>query len=134
MDSLKRIPFEEVLAASHILWTDKLFADRIAFEAVEIINKTYKRKFGFFTGRKSKWVVGGLFYLLGHRYNSVKNQAELADKLGTTDNTIRDSYRLWLKTFPDLFLDVVGKFANDDKLRYFVLIDLKKDVELKARA
>jgi hypothetical protein len=133
LDSLKRISFEEVLATSHILWTDKLMADRIAFDAVDIINKTYKMKFAFFNGRRARWIVGGLFYLLGYRYNSIKNQAELADKLGTSDNTIRDSYRGWLKTFPDLFSDVIEKFVNDDQLRYFVLIDLKKEMELKVR-
>ncbi len=84
-------------------------------------------KFSFFSGRRSTWIVGGLLYLLSYRYDSVKKQNELADVLGTTDGTIRDSYRLWLKTFPDLFMDVIGKFANDEKLRYFVRIDLIKE-------
>lgn len=132
LDSLKRAPLEEALATSYILWTDKLMADRIAFDAADIINKTYKMKFAFFNGRRSRWIVGGLFYLLGYRYNSIKNQNELADKLGTTDITIRDSYRTWLKTFPDLFSDVIDKFIDDDQLRHFVLIDLKKDIELKS--
>ncbi len=127
MDTLKRIPFEEVLAASHILWTSKSLADQIALDSLEIINKSYRRKFSFFSGRRSTWIVGGLLYLLSYRYDSVKKQKELADVLGTTDGTIRDSYRLWLKTFPDLFMDVIGKFANDEKLRYFVRIDLIKE-------
>jgi transcription initiation factor TFIIIB Brf1 subunit/transcription initiation factor TFIIB len=132
MDSFKRVQLKEVLALSHFLWADKLVADKIAFEAAEIINQAYTRKSAFFNGRRSTWIAGGLLYLLSYRFNSIKNQKELADKLGTTDNTIRDAYRQWLKTFPDLFLDVIGKFANDDKLCYFILIDLKKDIALKA--
>ncbi|MCL5876456.1 MAG: hypothetical protein M1540_01430 [Candidatus Bathyarchaeota archaeon] len=131
MSVLSRIPKEEIIVASHVLWDNKSIADQVAKESIQIINQTYKRKFSFFNGRKSKWVVGGLFYLLGYRYGSVKKQGELADKLGTSDTTIRDSYRLWLKTFPDLFVDVIGKMANDQNLKYFVLVDLKKEVVAK---
>ena len=70
--------------------------------------------------------MGGLFYLLGFRYNDVKKQIELACKLGTTDVTIRKSYREWLVSFPDLFADVIGKLAQHESLRYFVLLDLKQ--------
>ena len=77
MDTLKRIPFEEVLAASHILWTSKSLADQIALDSLEIINKSYRRKFSFFSGRRSTWIVGGLLYLLSYRYDSVKKQKEL---------------------------------------------------------
>lgn len=38
--------------------------------------------------------------------------------------TVRTSYRSWLKEFPDLFLDVIGKFAEHSNLRYFVLLEL----------
>ncbi len=126
MDVLKRIASTEVLAASHLLWTDRFLADEIGFQAREIINQAYQRKFSFFNGRKSKWIVGGLFYLLSYRYNSIRKQKEIANKLGTSECTIRDSYRLWVKSFPDLFADVITKFEKDEMLRYFVLIDLKK--------
>ena len=126
MSILKRIPFEEVLAAAHTVWADKSTAVKIALETVEIISRVYKRKFMFINGKSSKGLVGGLFYLLGYRHSVVKKQYEIADKLGTTDVTIRNSYRQWLMEFPDLFLDVIAKFAKDDNLRYFVLLDLEQ--------
>ena len=126
MSTLKRIQFEEVLAAAHMVWADKSTAVKIALETVEIISRVYKRKFMFINGKSSKGLVGGLFYLLGYRHSVVKKQFEIADKLGTTDVTIRNSYRQWLMEFPDLFLDVIAKFAKDDKLRYFVLLDLEQ--------
>jgi hypothetical protein len=128
MSILKRIPMDEVSAAAHTVWWDKSIADTIASETVQIINQTYTRKIVFFNGKSSKCLVGGLFYLLGFRYNAVKKQRELADQLGTTDVTIRVSYRKWLETFPDLFLDVIGKFAADRDLRYFVLLNLKQSL------
>lgn len=97
-------------------------------DALEIIAKAHKRKFAFFNGKTSRGLVGGLFYLLGHKYDVVKNQKELADRLGTTDVTIRASYRNWLEAFPDLFLDVIGKLAQDQNLRYYVLTDLKRKI------
>jgi hypothetical protein len=90
------------------------------------MNQTYRRKFAFFNGKSAKSIVGGLFYLLGYRHDVVKKQNELADQLGTTDVSIRVSYRKWLETFPDLFLDVIGKFASITALRSFVLLDLKQ--------
>ncbi len=62
---------------------------------------------------------------MSYRYDSVKKQRELADRLGTSDVSIRTNYRQWLEEFPDLFLDVIGKFATDGSLRYYVLLNLK---------
>lgn len=117
---------EEVSAATHSIWSDKLIADKMAQDVVKIINHAYKRKFVFFNGKSAKCIVGGLLYILGYKYDAVKKQRELADKLGTTDVTIRASYRQWLETFPDLFLDVIGKFAVDKNLRFFVLLNMKQ--------
>jgi hypothetical protein len=128
MSTLRRIPLDEVSAAANNVWFDKSIADAIASEAVQIINQTYTRKFSFFNGKSSKYLVGGLFYILGYRYDVIKKQNELADQLGTTDVTIRASYRKWLETFPDLFLDVIGKFAANSALRSFVLLDLKQSL------
>ncbi len=128
MSLLKRIPHDEVAAASHNIWLNTETADKIASDAIKIINKTYTRKFSFFTGKSARSLVGGLFYLLGFRYNNVKRQKELADKLGTSDVSIRLSYRQWLETFPDLFLDVLGKLAQDKDLRSYVLFTFKQNV------
>ena len=124
----QRIPVEEVKAAAHTVWVDSEIADQIALETIQIINKTYNRKFSFFNGKKSKSLVGGLFYLLSYRYDAIKKQMELADKLGTSDVSIRISYRLWLETFPDLFMDIIGKFSMDKDLRSYILLTFKKNV------
>ncbi len=125
MSAVKRITVEDILAASNILWTDESIANKVALESVKIINCTYKRKFSFFSGKSSRNIVGGLLYLLGFRYDLVVRQKEIAYLLSTSDVTIRASYRKWLETFPDLFLDVIGKLALDKDLRNYVLLDLK---------
>ena len=125
MSILRRIPMEEVLAAAHTVWHEKATADIVALSTVEILSGTYKRKFVFFNGKSAKSLVGGLFYILGFRYDAPKRQRELADKLGTTDVTIRGAYKQWLETFPDLFGDVLAKLAQDSAFRQYVLIDLK---------
>ncbi len=122
----KRISPEEISAAAHLIWKNPTTADKIALNAIQTINQTHKRKFAFYNGKKSRTLVGGLFYLLGYRYNAVKKQRELAWKLGTSDVTVRASYREWLAEFPDLFVDVIGKFAQDNNLRYFVLLNLQR--------
>ena len=128
MNVLKRISFDEIFAATHTIWADKRMADQVAEEAFGIIIKTSRRKSAFFTDKSTKCFVGGLFYLLGYRYDSVKKQRELADRLGTSDVSIRTNYRQWLEEFPDLFLDVIGKFASDSSLRYYVLLNFKQHI------
>lgn len=125
---LRRLPIDEISAAAHAVWLDTTIANAIASETVQIINNTYARKFAFFNGKSSKTLVGGLFYLLSYRYDAIKKQNELADQLGTTDVTIRASYRKWLETFPDLFLDVISKFATNRELRPYILLDLKQSL------
>jgi hypothetical protein len=125
---LDRISPEEVTMAAKTLWQNKILANKIANEALETLMKTHKRRFAFFGGKTSRGLVGGLFYLLGYKYDAVKNQKELADRLGTTDVTIRTSYRNWLEEFPDLFVDVIGKLAQDQSLRYYVLTDLRRKI------
>jgi transcription initiation factor TFIIIB Brf1 subunit/transcription initiation factor TFIIB len=110
----------EVIAAAKIVWSDQVTAEKIAANSLEIIANAHKRNFAFFSGKSSRGLIGGLFYLLGFRYHAVKKQKELAEKLGTTDVTIRTSYRKWLEEFPDLFSDVSDKIANHNKPGYFV--------------
>lgn len=125
---LKRISTTEISTAAHAVWLNKSVADAIALETVQIINQTYKRKFAFFNGKSSRCIVGGLFYLLGYRHDAIKKQNEIAHQIGTTEISIRVSYRKWLETFPDLFLDVIGKFATISSLRSFILFDLKQSL------
>jgi len=125
---LNRIAPEEVEIAAKTIWPNQLIANAISQETVDIIMKTHKRKFSFFNGKTSRGLVGGLFYLLGYKYDAVKNQKELADRLGTSDVTIRASYRNWLEESPDLFQDIIGKLAQDQNLRWYVLVDLKRKI------
>ena len=118
MSVMHRIPFEDVSAASHRIWSDKLIAAEIAKEAIEIISFASRKKFTFFNGKSFKYIVGGLFYLLGYRYNAVKRQRVLAEHLCTTEVTIRASYKQWLATFPEVFVDIFVKIPAEDKLRF----------------
>jgi transcription initiation factor TFIIIB Brf1 subunit/transcription initiation factor TFIIB len=128
MNTLNRISPEEIKVAAKTIWHSQQIANPISQETVDIIMKTSARKFSFFNGKTSRGLVGGLFYLLGYKYDAVKNQKELADRLGTSDVTIRASYRNWLKEFPDLFQDVIIKLAQDRNLRYYILTDLKRKI------
>jgi transcription initiation factor TFIIIB Brf1 subunit/transcription initiation factor TFIIB len=121
----KRLEIEEIITTAQTIWPNKALSKKIAFDALELLSQTYARKFVFYNGKSAKHLIGGLFYLLGYRYNAVKKQRELADILGTSDVTIRKAYRGWLETFPDLFLDVIAKFMDDNEMKYYVLLDLK---------
>lgn len=113
----------EVIAAAKTIWLYQVTAEKIASSALEIITNAHKSKFAFFSGKSSRGLIGGLFYLLGFRYAAAKKQKELAEKLGTTDVTIRASYRKWLEEFPELFADVSDKIASNNALSYFVSSD-----------
>lgn len=128
MAILKRMSPEEISAAAHLVWSNSVNANLIALNAIQIIKRTHKSNFSFFSGKSSKRIVSGLFYLLGYRYNVVKKQRELAWCLGTTDVSVRASYRQWLEAFPDMFADVIGKFEQDTYLRYYVLLNLKRSM------
>jgi hypothetical protein len=125
---LDRISPEEVTIAAKIIWTDHLIAKAISEDTAEILVKTHARKFSFFNGKTIRGLIGGLFYLLGYKYDAVKNQKELADRLNTSDVTIRASYRSWLEEFPDLFQNALGKLLQDQNLRWYVLTDLRRKV------
>ena len=109
----------EVVAAAKSVWSEQVTAEKIAANALEIIANAYKSRFAFFSGKSSRGLIGGLFYLLGFRYDVVKKQKELAEKLGTTDVTIRTSYRKWLDEFPEFFADVSDKIINNNNQSHF---------------
>jgi transcription initiation factor TFIIIB Brf1 subunit/transcription initiation factor TFIIB len=67
----------------------------IASEALTIIRKKYETDPTFFSGKSSKGIIGGLFYLLGQRFGNFKTQRQIATSLNTTEITIRASYRTW---------------------------------------
>lgn len=122
---MERISFENLVNTAQTIWPNKTTVHNVATDSYSILTKVQSRKTTFCSGRRAKALVGGLFYLLGFRYNDVKKQNELAYKLGTTDVTIRKSYRDWLISFPDLFTDIIGKLAQHESLRYFILLELQ---------
>ena len=124
-EETNRISFDNLLDTAQIIWSNKATVRKVAADSYSILTKVQGRKTTFCSGRRATALVGGLFYLLGFRYNDVKKQNELARKLGTTDVTIRKSYREWLIDFPDLFVDIIGKLAQHESLKYFVLLDLQ---------
>lgn len=128
MSIFRRISQEEIFVATQLLWLDKTVAEKVALDALNTLNRTRIRKVVFFNGKSSKYIIGGLFYLLGYRYNAVKKQRELADQLNTSDVTIRAAYRQWLKEFPDLFVDVIGKLAENknNSIHYFMLLNFNQ--------
>jgi len=115
--SLRKV--QEIMECTHLLWTNKETAREIATQAVEIINQVCKRKFSFCNGKSSRCLLGGLFYLLGIRYDDPKKQREIAIALQITDVSIRSSYKKWLKEFPDLFQDVKAKLADQELRHHF---------------
>jgi len=124
-EEMQRISFDNLVDTAQIIWSNKTTVHKIAVDSYSILTKVQGRKATFYSGRRATALVGGLFYLLGFRYNDVKKQNELAYKLGTTDVTIRKSYRDWLISFPDLFTDIIGKLAQHESLRYFILLELQ---------
>lgn len=75
----------------------------------------------FFNSKSVKNILGGLFYLLGYRVSAPRKQRTIANILGTTDVTVRSAYKQWVEEFPDLFMDILGKFASENPPRYFEL-------------
>lgn len=103
--SLQKIDF--IISTAHMLWPKNATAEPVIADTVEIINHVCKKKFSFYNGKALKCMVAGLFYILGFRYNAPKKQREIGIALQITDVTLRSSYKKWLKTFPDLFQDVI---------------------------
>ena len=102
---LNRVSREETTLAARTIWVNQEKAD-IAANAIETLVKASAVNLGFLNGKSSRTILGGLFYILGHRFKAVKTQKEIADLLGTSDVSIRESYRSWLNEFPFLFTDV----------------------------
>ena len=122
---MERISFDNLVGTAQMIWSSETTIHKVAADSYSILTKVQGRKTTFCSGRRATALVGGLFYLLGFRYNDVKKQNDIARKLGTTDVTIRKSYREWLIDFPDLFVDIIGKLAQHESLKYFVLLDLQ---------
>jgi transcription initiation factor TFIIIB Brf1 subunit/transcription initiation factor TFIIB len=101
-----RIHCEKITSAARIVWVNQEIADEIAQSALQILAKASKQNLRFFCGKSPKCILGGLFYILGFRFNSTITQREIADLLCTTEDSIRKSYKRWLIEFPQFFTDI----------------------------
>ena len=122
---LSRIGQESILSFAQEIWRDQhSVAAKITSEALNVICETYQTNPAFFSGKSAKGILGGLFYLLGYRFSMVKTQKEIARSLNATDMTIRASYRVWLKEFPDLFQDVNEQIRRTRESGRFSSLDM----------
>ena len=104
-----RITPKKTLQLAHKIWSNGDTAREIGSEASEIIEQAYRKNPVFFSGRSSRGILSGLFYLLGFRYRSRKTQHDVMSAFPgkyiftITTRTLKVSYRRWLMEFPELF-------------------------------
>jgi transcription initiation factor TFIIIB Brf1 subunit/transcription initiation factor TFIIB len=97
------------MSAARAVWLNQETADCIGLDTLQILAKASMANLKFFNGKTPKCLVGGLFYLLGYRYNVPVTQTEIADLLCTTEVSVRKSYKNWLNEFPQFFTDLTLK-------------------------
>jgi hypothetical protein len=115
---LTQIPSDTTVLAARAVWVNQETADAIASNAVQVILQASKANSRFFYGKTSKCVLGGLFYLLGYRFNAAKTQREIAELLCTTEISVRKLYKSWLNEFPQFFTDVRVKMSVNKQTDY----------------
>ncbi len=119
-----RLPIQvsdrRIIKAAFAVWHDRKAAIKIGREALAIIVEAHDRKPGFFYGKSSKRIISGLFFLLGYKYDAIIGELELANQLGTTEVTLRKSYRNWLDSFPDLFKSAIFKLKLNPYIRKYI--------------
>ena len=104
IDDLRRLTLIDVLNYASKIWKgQELVAKTITSETVTIIREAHEKGPSFFRGKSRKWLLGGLFYLIGKKINVPKTQKQMAKCLGTDEITIRDSYQEWLMHFPEFW-------------------------------
>jgi transcription initiation factor TFIIIB Brf1 subunit/transcription initiation factor TFIIB len=93
---LKRPDRTAILSYASRIWEgQESIARAMTSEAVRIISEAYEKTPSFFCGRSRKWVLGGLFYLLGQKRKEPKTQKQIARILDTNETTVRNSYQNW---------------------------------------
>jgi hypothetical protein len=100
----RRLRHTDVLHYACKTWKEQeTTAKSIATETMHIVQEAYEKNPAFFGSKSRKWILGGLFYLLGPRYGQAKTQKQIAQSLDTNEMTIRASYRTWLKHFSEFW-------------------------------
>ena len=101
---LKRIDHDQILGLAKVVWEGRnLVAEHMASDATRLICEAYEKNPAFFGNRSKKWVLGGLFYLVGRKMNVTRTQKHIARCLNTNEMTIRNSCREWLRHFPEFW-------------------------------
>ena len=100
-DDLRQLTLIDVLNYASKIWKgQELVAKTMTSETVRIIRQAHEKMPSFFANKSRKWLLGGLFYLIGKEMNVARSQKQIARSLDTDEMTIRDSYREWLGHFP----------------------------------
>jgi hypothetical protein len=95
---LRRIDHGEILGLARIVWENqKSVAENIASDATRLISEAYDKNPAFFGSKSKKWILGGLFYILGQKYKEPRTQKQMAYLFGTNEVTIRNSFQNWTR-------------------------------------
>jgi hypothetical protein len=106
LDSSKGYISRRLSHVDTLYWANKTWkgqrqvAESMASKAIRLVFEAYEKNPPFFGSKSRKWILGGLFYLLGQRNGVAKTQKQIAQSLKTNEMTIRASYREWLAQFP----------------------------------
>jgi CheY-like chemotaxis protein len=109
LDSSKGYASRKLSDVDALCWANKTWegqkqiAESMALKAIRLAREAYEKNPAFFESRSRKWILGGLFYLLGKRNGVAKTQKQMAQSLDTNEMTIRASYREWLAQFPEFW-------------------------------
>jgi hypothetical protein len=101
----RRLSYSDVLYWASLTWGgQKQVAESVAIEATRLICEAYEENPAFFGNKSKKWILGGLFYLLGHKYGEPRTQKQIAHTLNTNEVTVRNSIQNWRTRFERFFL------------------------------
>jgi len=109
---IRHLSLVDALTAAYQICDDGQVAIKMVTHATAILKEAHETDPRFFNGKTTRSTIGGLFYLLGFRLYTHAHQKKIAYVLGTSDTSIRESYRRWLKTFPNAFADVTERLPK----------------------
>ena len=104
----ERFSRQESSKAARKVWKDTKVADKIALDTHEILKQIYPKDKdpylpSFLDRCENRTVFGGLFYILGSRYqNTKKTMKEIAKALGTHPTEIMSYYHMFCYNYPEI--------------------------------
>ena len=124
-----RITPKQIAKAIHKLPFPNVKIHNVLKEAINLVEKSYKKDKIFFCGKSSLRIIGGLMYLLSFKYCKEKfTQPLVGDRLSYlsrgshAEMTIREGYKDWIKIFPELakYVEKYNKKKRLQKIRVSV--------------